>query len=106
MITRKQYVDRLAKMLDEPKPCSTCPGMMGFVHYETHFTLLKAWRDPDYPSGVDSKICDMCMDFIDLPRTPRCPCFRLAFGEALRRASARVREWAKGSHKWQKEVRR
>ena len=93
MITKKQYVERLRKMLDEPEPCVTCPGFENFGSYiKGEGVLMKDWVDPD-GDDIDDEICEMCADFVGCKT---CPCFELKAPEAIRRARLAIEMFDEG----------
>ena len=88
MISQKQYVARLEKMLKVDEPCGTCPT-----------NSYKGWFD-----------CDVCRDFIDIDSLnvwdgwDGCPCYLFKRPHtALKRAGKAIIAYKAGTHKWQKE---
>ena len=112
MITRKQYVDRLEKMLNSVDDvCATCPARRRFMRTRqvgvtpiTQTTLLKAWSTSF--GRMNYTICDMCRDFVDLNRyIHSCPCFLLINRKANPRQTAHdaIKRYRNDTHKWNKE---
>lgn len=104
MITQKQYVDRLEKMLKVEKPCATCPARVKFGHWETA-SVVKGWEGKD-KVNPSYEICAMCGDFVgveDGGNVP-CPCMTLKGpDEAISRAHAAIKAYREGKHKWQRK---
>ena len=91
MITRKQYVARLEKILKMDKPCVWCPGDSGFGNFHVKC----------------ENICKLCYDFVNIevdgPERDDCPCFSFARpSTALKRAGKALMQWKAGRHKWQR----
>ena len=97
MITLHQYVKRLEKMLEQPKPCTTCPGIKGFRHYtEPNCRYLSSWMDSE--GYLDERICVMCEEFVGIIAAPsilrRCPCFYFKYPKvAIKRARKAIKEY-------------
>ena len=106
MISKKQYVNRLEKMLKVDQPCETCPGLKGFNSMELKLGYLPLWQvnKVAYP---DDYICQMCFDFIDLPVEEFgscCPCKYFKRNRtALKRAHKAIIAYKNGTHRWCKE---
>ena len=102
MITQKQYVARLEKMLRVDEPCGTCPGYRGFGD-PCVCDPLRTWEGKW--GLVDRRICKMCFDFIGLntyPSGTHCPCTSYKRKHtALKRAGKAIQRWKAGTHKWQ-----
>jgi hypothetical protein len=101
MITQKQYVDRLEKMLKLEKPCATCPGFSRFMDHEREPKVLSDWGNDDGMMFIE--ICRMCMDFVNLPENPRCPCWATYPKRAIRLAHKAVAAYRNGTHRWCKK---
>ena len=91
MITLHQYVKRLEKMLEQPKPCTTCPGMKGFRHYsDQKAEYLSSWLNSE--GHLDTRICSICEDFVGA--VSRCPCFYFKYPKvAIKRARKAIKEY-------------
>ena len=91
MITLHQYVKRLEKMLEKPKPCTTCPGIKGFRHYsDQKAEYLSSWSDSE--GHLDKRICVMCEEFVGADG--RCPCFHFRSTKvAISRARKAIEEY-------------
>ena len=112
MITQKQYVDRLEKMITSvDEVCTTCPARLRFMPTKKYqfmpagkHVILKTWRNSG--GGIRADICEMCRDFVDLSRwTYACPCFILINQKRDPRRTAHdaIERYKCGKHKWNKE---
>ncbi len=93
MIKQKMYVQRLKKLVESTKLiCKHCPVIL----YSQSMSL---------GCGISSPECEMCRDFINLPKakTKSCPCTILGDVAAPHRARQALARYAAGCHKWQKE---
>jgi len=106
MISQKQYVNRLEKMLKVDKPCGTCPMAKRFMNIE-FMSLPTDWAiiGTHYGGSIDEDICYMCHDFIGVENEYHpCPCdYFKRRSTALKRAHKAIIAYRNSTHKWCKK---
>jgi hypothetical protein len=109
-ITKKNYPERLRKILNEPKPCIMCAA-------STQVGSIFRWQEYCETDHPVRDICHaICRDFVQLkkPRTttptpiptPGCPCMAIGKKRAITRAKKYLTLWDQGKHHWQRECGR
>lgn len=95
---RKIFGDRMVRFLRCEGLCHACPWGSRFHCYGGFVKVVEF----DHVTA-----CQLCVDFINLSmcayRLSKCPCSRLGSEGAQRQARIAVKQWLKGTHKWQKE---
>lgn len=103
---QREFGHRMVRFVRLQSLCLGCPWRKNF---DLLYAPVQMVRSEGLCYPVSDQACTLCHDFINIPdpgkwsRDYRCPCYRLGAKRARARATAAVKRWLNGKHKWQKE---